>query len=252
MNTVHERYVGMLEMENLDANHIKNVMVKFLDSNELISKVIALATDGAAKMVSKKEGVFGKLKKIIPHLRSVHCVAHKVALGLSDLEAQFAQIRTVCKLIHRVSSFFSKSFVRNKAFDEAKKELSAKDLELLKPIDNRWLSNLRALKRVIELFPSVIQALTNIRDDPYADGLMINMTRFSQFTTMLILVDVLEPIDILCNTCQKKGIKICQILAAVDATIENLLQLKNKEESNFLTFMNSMIDADETHVTKIF
>jgi hypothetical protein len=101
-NFLQERFLGILEMENLDANYIKEVLVKFLDSHQLISKVIALATDGAAKMVSKKEGVFGNLKRMIPHLRSIHCVAHKVALGLSDLEQQFNQIRTVLKLIHRI------------------------------------------------------------------------------------------------------------------------------------------------------
>jgi hypothetical protein len=249
-NSLHERFVGLLELEELNADYITNVLQNFIDEKQLVSKVISLATDGATKMVSKRNGVFGKLKRVIPHLRSVHCVAHKLALGLSDLESQFQEVRTVNTLVHRLVSYFSNSTVRSKAFEEAKKDLMAGDLMLLKPISTRWLSNLRSLKRIIDLFPSIIQSLSNLSDDPYASGLLINLTRFSQLTSMMILTDILAPIEVFSAVCQKRGIKICQIIDSLNATIESLNLLYVEVDGCLGSFLSTITNLNEIPLYK--
>ncbi len=43
-----------------------------------------MATDGAPVMVSRN-GLAGKLREFYPHLISIHCKAHKAALGIKEL-----------------------------------------------------------------------------------------------------------------------------------------------------------------------
>ena len=47
-------------------------------------KVVALGTDGAAVMVGEVGGVFALLKRDIPHLIKVHCIAHRLELASAD------------------------------------------------------------------------------------------------------------------------------------------------------------------------
>ena len=47
-------------------------------------KVVALGTDGAAVMVGEVGGVFALLKRDIPHLIKVHCIAHRLELAFAD------------------------------------------------------------------------------------------------------------------------------------------------------------------------
>ena len=56
-----------------------------LEENDILKNVYFIATDGANAVRSEKEGLVGKLLKRIPHLISIHCVAHRAALGIKDL-----------------------------------------------------------------------------------------------------------------------------------------------------------------------
>ena len=47
-------------------------------------KVVALGTDGAAVMVGEVGGVFALLKRDIPHLIKVHCIAQRLELAFAD------------------------------------------------------------------------------------------------------------------------------------------------------------------------
>ena len=52
-----------------------------------------MATDGASVVRSPVNGLVGKLSYKIPHLKSIHCVAHKATLGLKDLTQNFTKIK---------------------------------------------------------------------------------------------------------------------------------------------------------------
>lgn len=48
-------------------------------------KLLAISTDGEAAIRSSKNGVTGKLKEKFPYMLDIHCVAHRLALGVKDL-----------------------------------------------------------------------------------------------------------------------------------------------------------------------
>ena len=43
--------------------------------------MIGFASDGASVMVGKTNGVAAKLKASLPHLISIHCIAHRLSLA---------------------------------------------------------------------------------------------------------------------------------------------------------------------------
>lgn len=48
------------------------------------TKTVAFGSDGAAVMVGAKKGVATLLKADIPHVISIHCVAHRLELAAMD------------------------------------------------------------------------------------------------------------------------------------------------------------------------
>lgn len=59
-------------------------MMAKLDDEYLKNHLIGIATDGAAVMTGKDSGLFVRLKKDFPSLKSVHCLAHKLELAVHD------------------------------------------------------------------------------------------------------------------------------------------------------------------------
>ncbi|KAI5062963.1 hypothetical protein GOP47_0021510 [Adiantum capillus-veneris] len=59
---------------------------EFLDKMKLpLHKMIGIATDGASVMIGANNGVVSRLKKVVPHLLSFHCVAHRESLAADVL-----------------------------------------------------------------------------------------------------------------------------------------------------------------------
>ncbi|GJP58806.1 hypothetical protein CLOP_g3604 [Closterium sp. NIES-67] len=57
---------------------LEGSLVAYLDSIGIsLSKVSGISTDGAAVMVGATNGVVGRLRQRIPHVVSVHCIAHR-------------------------------------------------------------------------------------------------------------------------------------------------------------------------------
>ena len=53
-------------------------------SAALVSKVVTLGTDGAAVMQGRKGGVVALMKKYLPSVLGVHCLAHRLELALKS------------------------------------------------------------------------------------------------------------------------------------------------------------------------
>jgi len=72
----------------------------FLINDELVQQcglslknLKGLATDGAAVMIGKKNGVAAQLKELNPVIINVHCICHKLALACTDTNKEIAYIK---------------------------------------------------------------------------------------------------------------------------------------------------------------
>jgi len=112
-------------------------------------------------MKSLINGVCGRFKRIIPNVITVHCVAHRLALGVKCLkqDEDFVGVNTV---VHRIISFLTGSGNRLNFLEKNEIEMLELDLRLIKPHDIRWLSHFSVLRRLLELYPAIIQTLIDI------------------------------------------------------------------------------------------
>ena len=64
-----------------------------MQPNEWCNKTVRMSTDGASVMIGIRNGVVTKIK--VPHLISVHCVAHRLELGIKDSIKQVTYLAKV-------------------------------------------------------------------------------------------------------------------------------------------------------------
>ena len=79
-------FVALKECPNGKAQGITGAITLAMDEKDQNwkDKTACLGTYGANVMLGQHGGIFGILKKDTPSLISVHCIAHKLELGLQD------------------------------------------------------------------------------------------------------------------------------------------------------------------------
>lgn len=102
----------------------------------------SLGTDGAPAVAGDDKGASGRLKRALPHLISIHCVAHRLALGSAPLSNSYVYpiIGQAQKLLSQAYQHFDKSPKRQgflKLLDSNSKDAK---LKVLQPHQVRWLS----------------------------------------------------------------------------------------------------------------
>ena len=93
-------------MKNLDANEYLKILLKILTDNDFIDNVFFISTDGANVVRSTQNGLVGKLTLKISHLKSIHCMAHRAALGIKELTESFPLVKEINNLIYHIISLF--------------------------------------------------------------------------------------------------------------------------------------------------
>lgn len=81
-------------------------------------QMCALGSDGASVMLGKKNGVAARLRGEIPHLLSNHCVAHQLALAVSQSTKNITYLKTFKDILDQMFRFYRNSPVRMAALHE--------------------------------------------------------------------------------------------------------------------------------------
>jgi len=68
-----------------------------------------LATDGAALMIGKHNGVTAQLKEVNPVIINVHCICHNLALACTDTNKEIAYIKQVEDTLRQLWTYFDNS-----------------------------------------------------------------------------------------------------------------------------------------------
>lgn len=79
-----------------------------MQPNEWRNKTVGMSTDGASVMIGIRNCVVTKIKADVPHLISVHCVAHQLELGIKDSIKQVAYLAKVEDFLLSIYKFYSK------------------------------------------------------------------------------------------------------------------------------------------------
>lgn len=140
--TVLGSFLKLQPLEGGDAtsivNGIKTVLGEFgLD----IQNCVGIGTDNASVMVSRENGVYGKLKREIKHLVLVPCVCHSLQLAISEACKKFLPAKLEF-LVAETFCWFSRSTARQQQYKRIFNLINEgrNPKKIVRACQTRWLS----------------------------------------------------------------------------------------------------------------
>lgn len=156
--------VKKADAENLTAAISSAIETGFKTSTvEWKSKLVGLATDGAAVMTGKKTGVVTRLSTDLPHVVPIHCMAHRLELCYKDAGTKITCHVKLERLLLNLYYFYHNSPL-NRANLKASFQLL--NLSVLLPTrvgGTRWVGHiLKALQHFLQGYPAIVQHLEQV------------------------------------------------------------------------------------------
>ncbi|KAL4465549.1 hypothetical protein ABPG72_013998 [Tetrahymena utriculariae] len=156
-------------MQNIFDSTFRDILIKY----DIFNNVVFISTDGAATMLSDKNGVVGLITQDLPWTMSIHYSAHLASLGFNDIYQEYEEIQEPNKIIFKLSKQFNSKklssfqILKKKQEEELKleehldtnyiyKEIKAQKLK--QPFDVRWLSYYPCIEKIFEMFRPLINA----------------------------------------------------------------------------------------------
>lgn len=158
--------------KKLECNHTGNFlcefMIKELEDWNIMSKVIAIVTDGGANI---------KLAVRLMKIQHIPCTAHKLnlivqqSLQLSEDdrigEQQDLGLNQILKKCRNIVGFFKRSEMGNRMLVEKQKQLGVtQPLKVKQDIRTRWNSTLFMLERLVKLKEPLTIAIFSLTEAP--------------------------------------------------------------------------------------
>ena len=230
-------------VHNGKADTLVQALLKFLEEKGIsIIKVQGLGSDGA------------RLKQLNPFLVQVHCVAHKLALCLSNAAKTVNLVSNYKDTILAVYNYFSNSAVRYNKLREMEQTLGEPELQLREPIYTRWLSLHSSVEIVSRIWHSLVLTLedqasgeaegVSPADSAKAKGLHNQITRFEFVAITALLHDLLQVISKLSKSFQAQSLDLSMIHPLVEATKSSLNDIQRVPSARLAEFLN-LIDEQK-------
>lgn len=196
---IKERFLGFIDVHNLDAASLANTIEKFLEDNRLpVQKCVSQAYDGASVMSGCNKGVQVLFRNKTGHACPyVHCNAHRLNLVLVDVSKSTNLVSTTMGLLEAIYAFQSVSALRHDKMIESQKQAGLPVLEIPQQSDTRWVCKYRGVSFFVQRFTCVRNALKSIidskhkRDAAEARGLLIQLSTFETIFALTFLVELL-------------------------------------------------------------
>jgi hypothetical protein len=196
--TVNDVFIGMYTCADSTAHSITRAILDVLLRLQLSTeKMRGHGFDGAANMSGRLNGVQAKLCEVQPKSTYVHCANHSLDLALQEIASEVALIRDSLGIVRDIAVVFRESakrkqILRDIVIDEQEEfqatvsdnndqldrqktiEQIAADVtvidgdssltktSVLALCPTRWCVRARALRRVLDLWPSIRQAVDHL------------------------------------------------------------------------------------------
>eukprot|EP01018_Ginkgo_biloba_P030781 Gb_34347 [translate_table: standard] len=140
-------FFSLMLDESIDRSLEKHLIVYtiFLDSK-----------DGASSMVGSENGFVTLLKKDLPNLICIHCIAHREALVTSDASKKIPELMYIEKLANKVYSWVGNSTKRNNELHSLQEVMELESLQVLQIHGIRWLSRGQVIERLVAIIPAIL------------------------------------------------------------------------------------------------
>ncbi|MCO5554944.1 hypothetical protein L7F22_008483 [Adiantum nelumboides] len=134
-------FYGIVRINDGTARAIYHAVIEELKNSKLdLSRLIAFGSDGCSTMTGKDNGVATLFRRYInPFLSSIHCVAHRAALAVSNVAKKMDYSKALEKLVNSIASYFNASGKRLEELRILQEDLACPNLKLEHTFDVRWL-----------------------------------------------------------------------------------------------------------------
>ena len=238
------KFLTNISVQDGRAHTIVNQVIQALEKFELDpTKMVSLATDGAATMVGHKTGVGVQLKsKYSPFLIHTHCIAHRLNLAVTDSIKKSSDLVKFREKFNSLYIFMSGSSARVSRLKSIQKILNEPELTIKEPHGIRWLGLQNAVVAVYEGYGSVLATLSSFAAEKNAKaaGLLKYFSRYKTVLLVAFMLDVHEIIGKLSLSLQKDDINFSEIQPLIDGTVERLVTLESKDGIALKDMKNSV------------
>lgn len=242
-------------VHNGKADSLVQALLQFFNDKEIsITKCMGLGSDGAPVMLGRLNGVGAQLTRLNPYLVQVHCVAHKLALCLSNAAQTIRPISNYKDLILAVYNYFSNSAVRYNKLRDMEQTLGDPELQLREPIYTRWLSLHASVEIVSRIWHSLVLTFedqasgqadgVSANDAAKAKGLLIQIKSFVFVATTALLSDLLSVLARLSKSFQAQSLDLSMIHPLIDAAKTSVNNMQHTPGAQLQEILD-LIDADE-------
>lgn len=130
-----------------------------------MNNIRGLGFDGAANMSGVFNGCATKFQESYPQAIYVHCANHSLNLALSH-SCTVSEIKNCLGTINKIITFFRSSCKREKVLKDKVLQADgvAKRTRLINFCETRWVERLDAVSLFYELFPLIVESLTEIQE----------------------------------------------------------------------------------------
>lgn len=182
-------------MPPTDAGTVSSVIEKaFQDRNISLKSLAAISFDGASNMSGCRTGVQALLKqRHCPNALFIHCRSHRLQLVLQKSVGDNKTIKRIFAVLGSFYKLFSMSPKRLAQLLSIEEALGFPQLRVIEPSPTRWLGYELCVKRVLEIYPTVIATLEHLHADrnylsSTAGGILLDLRKTQQYIFLLFLM----------------------------------------------------------------
>ncbi|CAI7932840.1 unnamed protein product, partial [Closterium sp. NIES-54] len=118
-------------------------------------------------MTGKNNDVVARLRMRIPHLASIHCIAHREALVARDAADAVPELRMIDDVVRAFAEHIGCSIVHYQKFQNLQHIFCHMNLEAQGIHAVRWLSQGEAVNRLLEVLPAAVVVLKEYKAELY-------------------------------------------------------------------------------------
>ncbi|XP_052280830.1 zinc finger protein 862-like [Dreissena polymorpha] len=189
--------------------------------------VISMASDGAAVMAGRLNGVGVKLRQQCnPRLVQIHCVAHRLALCAGQACRDEDSFNEYSMTVQNVYKFYHNSAIRYNQLREMETVMNGdqdtRHVTLKEPASFWWLSLQYAVRAIMDVYPALVTTLESQAASGTAEakGILLKVRQASFLLRTAFLLDVFEVVNTLCRAFQKDELDIEIVNVSVQSTVD--------------------------------
>ena len=149
-------YLGNIECKDFTGKGIAESVSSELASCGIeMSRVMSFGSDGASVMTGKTNGVAALLRRQNPHMRNVHCIAHRIALCLSQATENIPALKEHQQILTDLFYYFKLNNKREAALHDIQMILDDPIFKTREIHSVQWLSYFEALTTVYRSLESL-------------------------------------------------------------------------------------------------